>query len=1086
MKAANKQEIKSLYQLINSYTLILHGQLNEQYNSSTLQVIQKTYFQSFWFLLLAQVILLVLVINYNYGILSSLLLISYIVISLIGFIISRKYHMIIPYFMLVQKVLYGFFSYFTIQSSKTEIYLITDYSEYHQNCGLKNIQNKENFDDTLVSFCTILAFLSLMIFMKMQNNFVLLAIGYVFTLLLLIISIPKNIFQILVLVTTSIIVFFFIYSQEKNKRIHFLEGCKQSQDLQGWKNLLDAQIPTSIFVISQTPEVSAQEFDSKKTESCSVQQQQQQLPFSLKNCKVQFANKVCLQEFNTCIKEDLISVLDKIQIRNRCQLDSQQNGIDLISGNTLLSNNYSKDYLDNCKLHNNLQQHYQRNKKKDEENHIEFFQAHQPLDKQQIIQNLSVPKQNIQFKNFNQLINCKSPNQHTNLEFEDFATLQNQSKQLNFYNGKQSKILNQIICYPEKNPFFKLNDSLKLASQANIRSRNGTLNGGASDQFKLQNGVSVFSLKDALVSIFSTKESQSKLQGSDQNELENKMRNQTNQHNLKLEKVLNETKSSNNKKNKIFKLSNQKSEHLDKLVEQNEQFLSFQPKEIIHFQSCKYQKEQSALNDKNKIQKLGNQKYYDIKILDCQWDHQDSIMVVMNDVSPQVIFQRQQEVNEYKEKIISSFTHNLKTPLNGIFTFLQTALQKAEHYQVNDPEDLKSMIKLSYLLGKQQMLMINDIIDYSQMIKGELSLDVKQDKVHNLINEVVEIFQNQIEMKKKIKFTIINECKQNEIVCTDIQRLQQVIVNILQNAIKFTFEGEIIFKIQKIENNVLSFQISDTGLGIENQLLTQINNMQSLETTDYSHGIGLGLAISKMILQYLGPDNSFELDSIVGVGTKVKFNIYQNLSQYLKQILYDILPIKDEESHNSFSKNKAQGVNLEKIITISKESSDISEKCNVALPNSIKINDEKLQLNHIKNTTLESFLENKNIIIVDDTPFNIKVLKCIFKDIPNLTIQEAFNGQECIDILIKNKQTQYDLIFMDVNMPVLDGLSATQIINDLISQNEILNVPVIIVTAYDLPFDKELQAGAKAHISKPIQKKNLLEALKKVFPQQEE
>ncbi|KAL4429748.1 hypothetical protein ABPG74_004385 [Tetrahymena malaccensis] len=984
--------------------------------------------------------------------------------------------MIIPYFMLVQKVLYGFFSYFTIQSSKQEIYLINDYSQQREAYGQNDILSKEDFDDSLVSFCTILAFLSLMIFMKMQNNFVLLAIGYVFTLLILIISIHKNIFQILVLITTSAIVFFFIYSQEKNKRIHFLEGFKQSQDLQGWKNLLDAQIPTSIFVISQKPESFPQEIDSKKTESCSVQQQ----PFSLKNCKIQFANKVCLQEFNTCIREDLISVLDKIQIRSRCSLDSQQNGFDFGTGNTLLSNNYSKDYLDNCKLHTNLQQNNQKNQRKEESNNIEFFQTRQPQDSQQIIQNFNASKQNIQIKNFNQLVNCKSPNKLTNLEFEELTTLQNQSKQINFYNGKQSKVLNQIIYQPEKNPFFKLNDSIKLASQANIRSRNATLNGGATDQFKLQNGVSVFSLKDAIVSIFSTKESQSKLQNDDQNEFENKKRSQTSQYKQKLEKMLNDTKQQNTKQNKNIKLINQKIEHLDKLVEQNQQFLSFQAKEIVHYQSCKYQKEQKALSDKNKKQILDNQKYYDIKILECQWDHQDSVMVVMNDISPQVIFQRQQEINEYKEKIISSFTHNLKTPLNGIFTFLQTALQK-----VDNQEDLKSMINLSYLLGKQQMLMINDIIDYSQMIKGELSLDVKQDKLQNLINEVVEIFQNQIEMKKNIKFQIVNGFNENEIVCTDIQRLQQVIVNILQNAIKFTFEGEIIFKIEKNENNILSFQISDTGLGIENQLLTQINNMQNLETTDYSHGIGLGLAISKMILQYLGPDNSFELDSIVGVGTKVKFNVYQNLSSYLKQILYDILPIKDEESRQSNSNNKVQCLNLEKITTLSKGLSDISEKCNVTLPNSVKINNEKHHLDILKNTTLEFFLENKNIIIVDDTPFNIKVLKCIFKDIPNLMIQEAFNGQECIDILLKNKQIQYDLIFMDVNMPVLDGLSATQIINDLISQNLILNVPVIIVTAYDLPIGKELQVGAKAHISKPIQKKNLIEALNKVFPQEQ-
>ncbi|EAS07035.2 response regulator receiver domain protein (macronuclear) [Tetrahymena thermophila SB210] len=1071
MKESSKQEIKNISQLINSYTLTLHGYLNEQYNSSTLQVIQKTYFQSFWFILFAQIILLVLVINDDYGMLSSGLLISCIAISLIGFIVNRKYHVIIPYFMLFQKVLFGVFSYFTIQSSTRQIDQINQYSENKQAYEQQDIQGIDDFDDSLLSFCTILSFLQLMIFMKMQNNFVLLAIGYVFTLLIVILSIQKNIYQNLVLLTTSIIVFFFIYSQEKNKRIQFLEGHKQSQDLQGYKNLLDAQIPTSIFVISQTPEIIAPEIDSKKTDSCSVQQQ----PFSLKNCKIQFANKVCLQEFNTYNREDLISVLDKIQIRNRCSMDSQQNGFDLGTGNTLLSNNYSKDYLENCKLHSNMQQNNYRNQKKDEENNIEFFQAHQIQ-----VQNLNTPKQNIQIKNFNQLINCKSQNKLTNLEFEDSTNLQNQSKQLNFYNGKQSKVLNQIICYPEKNPFFKLTDSIKLASQANIRSRNGTLNGGASDQFKQQSGISVFSLKDAIVSIFSTKESQNKLQNDDQNEFENKKRNQTSQYKLKLEKLLNETRQQNTKKNKTIKLNKEKSEHLDKLVEQNQQFLSFQAKEIVHFQSCKYQKEQDLVGDKNKIQKLDNQKYYDIKLLDCQWDHQDSVMVVMNDISPQVIFQRQQEVNEYKEKIISSFTHNLKTPLNGIFTFLQTALQRAE-----DQEDIKSMIKLSYLLGKQQMLMINDIIDYSQMIKGELSLDMKQDKVQNLINEVVEIFQNQIEMKKNIKFLIVNELNENEIMCTDLQRLQQVIVNVLQNAIKFTFEGEIVFKIEKSESNILSFQISDTGLGIENQLLTQINNMQSLETTNYSHGIGLGLSISKMILQYLGPEKSFELDSIVGVGTKVKFNIYQNLSLYLKQIQYDILPIKDEESRHSFSNNKVQCINLEKITTLSKEPSDTSEQCKVTLPNSNIIKNEKLHLDQLKNTTLECFLENKNIIIVDDTPFNIKVLKCIFKDIPNLTIQEAFNGQECIDILLKNKQMQYDLIFMDVNMPVLDGLSATQIINDLISQNEILNVPVIIVTAYDLPIDKELQVGAKAHISKPIQKRNLIEALNKVFTQEE-
>ena len=320
---------------------------------------------------------------------------------------------------------------------------------------------------------------------------------------------------------------------------------------------------------------------------------------------------------------------------------------------------------------------------------------------------------------------------------------------------------------------------------------------------------------------------------------------------------------------------------------------------------------------------------------------------------------RGETANIYKNQFLANMSHEIRTPINGIVGFASLLNQ----------EDLDSDTKAMYSSviensSSQLLNLINDIIEISKIEAGELNIIESDCQLSKLFTELETTF-NQIKItKNKENIDIIAHIPSQHkelVIKTDCARLQQVIVNLLGNSLKFTEKGSIDFGF-RIESENLEVFIKDTGIGMPSDKLDIIfERFQRLDQTDNAKydGTGLGLAISSGIIKIMGGDIKVESKELEG--TTFTFNI----------------PFKKAD------------------------------------PKSIKMNlHPKSDLNDFKDHT---------ILIVEDEPVNYEFLYQILKRY-KLNILWAANGSEAISIYQKN---EIDIVLMDIRMPVMDGYKAT-------------------------------------------------------------
>jgi len=319
---------------------------------------------------------------------------------------------------------------------------------------------------------------------------------------------------------------------------------------------------------------------------------------------------------------------------------------------------------------------------------------------------------------------------------------------------------------------------------------------------------------------------------------------------------------------------------------------------------------------------------------------------------------------------------------------------------------------------------INKVLDISKIEAKKLTID----KTHFKIQEVLEYLKNSINIEdKNIEFNIIN--KQNDYIAFgDSLRLSQVLINLVGNAIKFTHEGKVELTIQYLENNRVEFLVKDTGIGLSTEqqknLFDLFSQADNSITRKYG-GSGLGLAISKELITLM--NGEIWINSKVNLGSEFIFEID--------------LP-KGEI-------NKIKHLNKENII--------------------------KKLYNEITS------LKDSNILLVEDNIINQEIIINLLKH-SGINIDVAINGQEALDKYNANKN-KYELIFMDLQMPILDGISAT----NKIRENN-LDIPIIAITANAMKEDIEKTKVAKmdAHLTKPIDVESFFEVLLKYIPKKVE
>ena len=376
--------------------------------------------------------------------------------------------------------------------------------------------------------------------------------------------------------------------------------------------------------------------------------------------------------------------------------------------------------------------------------------------------------------------------------------------------------------------------------------------------------------------------------------------------------------------------------------------------------------------------------------------------------------------SEAKGQFLATMSHELRTPLNGVIGFLNQ-LNKTSLNALQ--QDYLHTIDLS---ARTLLSVINDILDFSKIDAGKLSLENIAIDLRILLDDQLSIFI--IAAREK---GLLLSCEIDNAVpkclLVDPLRLSQILSNLIANAIKFTEQGFVKVEVNLVsetENAVtLNMTVSDSGIGISEESIVKLFQpfVQADASTTRKHGgTGLGLIIARRLVEMMG--GILTVESKVGEGTRFSINV-----------------------------------------TLQK-----SDTCT----------DQTLQrIGNNKSENTQPLL-GKRVLVVDDNNINRKLAQLLVVEMGGV-FDSAENGVQVLDAISRKA---YNLILMDINMPVMDGLEATRRIRALESGSR--RTPIIALTANALPGDKEkfVDAGMDEYLSKPIHEKTLFNMLHKIFP----
>lgn len=381
-----------------------------------------------------------------------------------------------------------------------------------------------------------------------------------------------------------------------------------------------------------------------------------------------------------------------------------------------------------------------------------------------------------------------------------------------------------------------------------------------------------------------------------------------------------------------------------------------------------------------------------------------------------IALQQSEESNELKSFFLSNVSHELRTPLNAILGLSQTIMGEIKDQTIKENLEVIKYSSLSLLSS------IDDILDYSKIEKGELVLEKRVFSTRKIIGELNALTFQQAR-DKKISFVYEERAPLPEKLLGDANRFRQILGNVLNNAVKFTQEGEIkllLSAVQEQEQSVeLFFEIQDTGVGIKPEKLDRIFESFIQEQLDDKRkfgGFGLGLCIVRALVnQHHG---QIDIQSTPQKGTQVSI-----------KLTLDKAPLDKLES--------------------------------------IKRDADKILL-------------GKHILVVEDNRVNQLVIKSILKKWNGVTFAFANHGLEALDLLHAEK---FDLVLMDLQMPEMDGYEATQAIRAGKGREIHQGIPIIAVTADTTETSKNrVQAvGMDDYMNKPVDAEILKEKAAKAL-----
>ena len=502
------------------------------------------------------------------------------------------------------------------------------------------------------------------------------------------------------------------------------------------------------------------------------------------------------------------------------------------------------------------------------------------------------------------------------------------------------------------------------------------------------------------------------------------------------------------------------------------------------------------------------------------------------------------EANEAKTLFLSNISHELRTPINGILGFSKILSS------TKLDEEQRDFLETIYKNSQELLSIVNNILDVAQTQSGQIELENSYFNLFELFESLAHLYAIE-SSKKEIEFLLwIDPALSYILVESDSEKIKQVLMNLISNALKFTkAKGQVVVSITKESSRkgvvAVRFEVTDTGIGISDEqqkrVFSAFTQADNSSTREFS-GVGLGLTLASLWVNLLGGE--LNLESLEGRGTTVSFTL--NLAQKeipqneivkgVKVGLYAPSNLQIEKSHKYLTGylSSVRGVTLESFESfvackeaksgsfdilylhyeqINKEelqrivaqySSELPLVLVTRVENRFKIQDiapafsqiiyKPITFGKIKNS-IKIAQKNRELISSPDTSiekiFNLKALvvedniinqKLIVHTLKNLGIEcdTADNGKEAVELF---KESHYDIIFMDIQMPIMNGVVATKEIIKYEEEHCLTHTPIVAVTTNTLKGDREsyLEIGMDEYIAKPISTQKFISVIKQFY-----
>ena len=385
-----------------------------------------------------------------------------------------------------------------------------------------------------------------------------------------------------------------------------------------------------------------------------------------------------------------------------------------------------------------------------------------------------------------------------------------------------------------------------------------------------------------------------------------------------------------------------------------------------------------------------------------------------------------ESASKAKSTFLSNMSHDIRTPMNAIIGFATLALD-----DIRDGKKVQDYLSKILSSSKHLLGLINDILDMSRIESGKVVLEEQETDLVTTLQELQSIMEGQAKERKLKLHVDYSNLRDRHVFC-DKTRLNQVMFNLLANAVKFTSEGGSIWLTMsqleptyEVEDRAIyEIRVKDTGIGMDKAFIKHIFEpfeRERTSTVSKIQGTGLGMAITKNIVDMMG--GTIEVESQKGVGTEFIIRLELRLQAEARVAIVD-----GTKQHGH-----AEGV---------------------------------------------AEFAGKRLLLAEDNELN-REIACMLLSKYGFVIDTAENGQEAVDLVAASAPDYYDLVLMDIQMPVMDGHEATRRIRNL-EDKELAKVPVVAMTANAFDEDRKAakECGMNGFISKPINMQEVVQALR--------